>query len=643
MAEQDAVFRISAELDEYKRILSKLPDITDKEARSAASRMAQRLAAAQISAAKQATKSAKQAGNAWKDAGESAKQAAEGIGGTFGAGAGGVEKLVRSFDALSKVVGPIPAALGAVGLGMVGITLAVGAGAAAIVAFINSADEAIERLDEIAGTEPLPAATIQALKEWDKAALGAEASGLRLKVLLAGELADAFQDSVPIMADAADGLADMVGIIGQAKGLADSTRPALRAMSNVISLGASEMAIYRLGLDDMGDRGRAAADELTNLAKSATSVNLALEPTLKMFEAIEKADAAKAAKALADETKAAAAAAKKQAEALAEVNSFIAEEAAFFQGLKDDEIELAGVEAKRVAEQLVAEKELRTERQKAHAERIDAANAAADAANAAAEAEAERRKLTVDGVAQLASASIGLFGEIAESQIAAQQEVADRAKGNIQNLQEQIKSTFDGQKEMRTAEEQAAAESTRAELKSKIAARRANLQDARQQAKKAGKAQKALGRLDVGVNTAAAVTKAFALFGPGPAGIAGAATAALQGATQLAVINRQQLPQFHTGDTPTAASFTSTPDETLSRKVPGESTLNKRATDAIGRDAVDELNKTGGSRMGSTTNTIILDGRVISKAVRRDVARRGPGALGLRGGPIGIQDVFGAG
>ena len=147
MAEQDAVLRISAEIDEYKRILSKLPDVTEKEARRAASRMAQQLAKGQIAAANQATKSAAQAGKAWRNsttdtkAGfESLKQAAEAFGGEVGAAAGVVEKLGRSFLEAGKAIGPVGTAIGGLAIGVAAVGLAaVGAGKA-IFAMVDAAE-----------------------------------------------------------------------------------------------------------------------------------------------------------------------------------------------------------------------------------------------------------------------------------------------------------------------------------------------------------------------------------------------------------------------------------------------------------------------------------------------------------------------
>ena len=76
--------------------------------------------------------------------------------------------------------------------------------------------------------------------------------------------------------------------------------------------------------------------------------------------------------------------------------------------------------------------------------------------------------------------------------------------------------------------------------------------------------------------------------------------------------------------------------------------LTRRATQALGREAIDQLNATGGGGApgpSGATFVNVLNGRVISRSVEAEAQRSTAlfDALGLRGGPVGVQDVFGMG
>jgi hypothetical protein len=672
MGEQDAVLRISAEIDEYKRILSKLPDITEKEARRAASRMAQQLAKGQIAAGKQAKRSAKQAGEAWKNAGEAGKQAAEAIGGQAGAAAGVVEKLGRSFNELSQTVGPIPAAMGAVSVGILGITLAAVGLAKGLVAVIDSAGEAVERLKEIEGTKPLPAAAIESLEAWDKAALGAEASAARLKVVVGAELADAFSDALPVMAEFADRLGEVVFVIGKVKALTDTLSPAIRTLQAAVSLGGTEMLRYNLALDGMADAGRAAAAGLRDAADGAEDFDGEMRAVLAHLDKMEKTKASEEAKKLAEETRAAAKAARDHAAAMR------SDAAATAETTKQFDAFLSSVRKGRELGE-AAEEERHAQKM---ANIVDEANAlqimfndtltaisneqAADK-TAAADKAAAVSSATSDATA-VVTAAIGLASELAEQHMKAQAEVAAEARAEIGSLRDLRKEANEEQLRLndnlltdeqrlaleqqeaaaqlakdRSGATQAEIDATKAEVEAKIAAEKEKRQAARTAGMKSFRASRQLGRAEVGISTAAAVIKAFASLGP-VAGIPASIAAGLAGATQLAAINAQKPPQFHQGGSPAvppSPSFTSSPDEQVATVLPKEAVLNERAAEALGPAGIASLNQSG-AMSGGTTIVQTLDGRVISRSVQRGMDR-GTISLGDRGGPVGIQDVFGAG
>lgn len=661
MAEEEAGIKVDADISEYIRVLKKIPGITDKEAKKAADNWAKQLKQGQIKAALQATKSAKKSSKAWNDSAgdtkaglEGMKQAAEAFGGQVGAAAGVAEKLGRSFLESGKAAGPVGAAFGAVALGLAGVALAGVAVAKALFDVVASADEAIERLKEIEGTKPLPPATIEALDSWRQAALGAEASGERLKVVVAGELANAFEDVVPLIAAAADSLADFIQNTSKVKATVDEWQGVIRVATGVLSAGTTEAIRYQFALDEIGEEARESAKGVKDLSKETEGLAdeqakiLDQGPRLSDFLKFQAEQERKLAKARA-------AAAKQRADDLREVNAFIKEEKAFFEGIRADrEAEESAEIARIVAAQDAHKARILQLKEEADArEQLFKDNMAALAEQARVEREvdeARRQRLlaAVSDAQMLSNAAIGFAAELSAAQIQSQSDVANRASDKANSLKALLKETFDGEAEMRTASEQAAIEATRNELKANIQAREEDAKSARESARKLAKLQKQLGRLDVGVNTAVAIIKAFAMFGPppSPAGLAAAAAATLAGATQLSVINRQKPPQFHTGNVPQGPqlpSFTSTPDERLVSQLPDESTINQRGTQALGPENIDQLNKTGSlGAMGTTVNNIVLDGRVIGRGVERGI-ERGTINLGDRGGPVGVQDVFGAG
>jgi len=152
--------------------------------------------------------------------------------------------------------------------------------------------------------------------------------------------------------------------------------------------------------------------------------------------------------------------------------------------------------------------------------------------------------------------------------------------------------------------------------KRKIDASKERLKDQRIATRDAAKAAKAAALLSVAVNTSAAVLQAFAMFGPppSPVGIFSAAAAASAGVFQAAAIRRQKLPTAHSGE------FIQ-PDESIRKVRSGEAILNQRAAaDLGGREGIDALNRGAGG--GSIVVQSIVDGRVVSEAVARQLARR---------------------
>lgn len=328
---------------------------------------------------------------------EGAKQAAEGFGGAIGGAAGMAEKFGRALIETNKAIGPVGAAIGGVTLGLGAIAFAGYRAGQALVDLIASASEARERLDEIAGTPPLPDESIEALERWDQAALGAEASAARLKVIVAGELADAFEDSIPILIDAAEAIGALAGVIGKARAAADRLLPVARNVAALFSVGTSEAFLYAAGITSIERASDSAKDALVDMADAAEeSPFFSQGPSFKVFEQMEKQREAEEKSRIAEVLRARAEARKREAEMMGVANDFLKEEAARIKDIQDLEEE---ARLERVADYAAD-----------YADALREANEALEAHERAAAEAAARQEAIGEGFKRLTSTSINAVG-----------------------------------------------------------------------------------------------------------------------------------------------------------------------------------------------------------------------------------------
>jgi hypothetical protein len=113
------------------------------------------------------------------------------------------------------------------------------------------------------------------------------------------------------------------------------------------------------------------------------------------------------------------------------------------------------------------------------------------------------------------------------------------------------------------------------------------------------------------IDTAMAITKAFALFGPPPSppGIAAAAIATATGIAQTAAVLAQKPPTAHDGRSA---------DEVNALLLRDEAVLNSRAARALGDQAISALNRTGSVPSGGPSYAIFApDGREVDSLASR--------------------------
>lgn len=287
----------------------------------------------------------------------------------------------------------------------------------------------------------------------------------------------------------------------------------------------------------------------------------------------------------------------------------------------------------------------------------DAEIAAAAAAKAAKDLEdleqleAEKFAIKMMWIEALGDSALMVGRELAARESARQQTQLDEQRNRVRELNAE-----------RITLEQELTQATNKEEKKRIRAEIRGLKaKQRQEAKaveiqkhfrlNAWKAEKAAALSGVVFETAVAVMKAQAMFGPPPSpiGEAAKATAILSGMTQAAMIASEKPPQFHTGFAgagSTFPGFTRGPDERTAIIRSTEPVLTQRAGEALGRDRIRELNETGQMRGGGgAVFELSFERRHIDAMVGRTVRaggrlRRTIAEIG-GAGPMGRAQVFG--
>ncbi len=291
-ADEEVEFRFVSDMRDVERELGRLPKTADTAGRKMADKMDKHFARVEKKGKKAFGASKKEGTAAFAEIGEAGDRVMSELGGVFGDIGGAMSTFIESGSKAGTVLGGT-AGMAAMAAGAIaGVTLALGFGAMQVAEFIGGADEMIDRLEQIAGSEALPDDTISQLEDWDQAALGAEASATRLKVVLAGELAGAFIGAAHVAAVAADNLADAAEWAGHLGERLEWTQGVVRLTTGALSLGGTELARWALGLDELAESASESADGLVDLAEGAalstTAMNEAIRVT-ESFVAIQEA------------------------------------------------------------------------------------------------------------------------------------------------------------------------------------------------------------------------------------------------------------------------------------------------------------------------------------------------------------------
>lgn len=580
----------------------------------------------------------------------SLKEGAEGFGGEMGAVAGRVDKFAKSAAAAGSAMGPWGMGIAAVTLGLGGLAWAVTAVTSAAVEFVDGADDMIDRLEEMAGIDPVPAQTLQHLSEFDAAMLAAEESTTRLQVLLAGEFADVLTDMAWAFVGVVQGVQSFYQWTQKSDGAAQQLLGTLEGLHSVLTLGLSDA--FDGALSGFAESVREANRELADLAgvefvEFGPSPEL-LEEESKKRIAIMEAEAVADIKLFEDAQAAKKKAAEKAAKERAKINKTVEDQ------LRKD--------AEESAKETDAELKEALEKWKAHQEERKRINKEATTQIAADVEEGLARvalfydtleNAIKDAVFGAMSATADLVDHFTaramqkdEERKERQLEILEETRGGfrdhlnkIESLEHELAHERDAvrraqlQREIDAQRDEVEAHKDANKTKRETAQKRAR--EAHQEMVKAFRANKAAQISGVLIDSAAAYMGFLEYFGDKIGPFAPAAAAALVApatGASIAKIAAEQPPKFHDG--------VGAVDEMLATLRSGEAVLNQRGAHAAGGpQAIEALNR--GTPPGPTTLVFSYAGRAVERVVLDAMQRGGPLQSAIAGGPAGVLNPYG--
>jgi len=246
------------------------------------------------------------------------------------------------------------------------------------------------------------------------------------------------------------------------------------------------------------------------------------------------------------------------------------------EGLRTGTVDVGGyvAEARTLIGTLAATKAATDTAEKSTKKQASAHKAAADAATAQGDAAGKAALAEIQYDQDLTDQILGNIGAINETRAKAAENYAAQLDAQAATDEERSRAGFEAELVRIQELQRARAQATQEYLFSGIAAAATLAQAVADSAEEGSAAQQAAAiaafRLNqagsigtIAINTAEAITKAIALFGPppSPAGVAGIAFASAIGLAQAAAVAAQAPPSFHTGGV--IASNPLAPDETM--------------------------------------------------------------------------------
>lgn len=574
--------------------------------------------------------------------GRSAERVAPMLGGAFGDAADVFFDVAGGLEAFAGKAGLVAGVAGAAALAASGV-------AAALHGVAIGGAEAVARLGEIEGSEPIDAAKLQSIDEYKDTTLVLEEAWQQLRVTLAAIAAEDMTNLVLASATVLRALNDMIG--------------ALRMVGETAALFNPTVLAYKIAVGALADESEDAAAGLRDVATSTVEVDAAQMAMLATLGMVvdEAEEAERRTRAMEDAQKRAKQAAQEYARDVARA---LSEQNAGYDRLIAAESRASAIQSAANAKFLTEEQQIQT----AHAAEIrqlsDLARAGVDtreamaavdaayyadfkrlqdaaaaeqaealremdaASEAAAQAELDRvnrlheewTRMRAQAVADTVQASI----DIARAIAAAAEHEAEDIKENAAN---RINAIEMAREHGRITEEEARKQITaiRKQTAEEINQRRASAKTAFDIAQALSIAT----ALIKGILLAIELTPAFIpIAGPFAPLVAIAAAGTMTAAT-IASISAVQPPEFPGGGMVR-------PDHQLVAAEPGEAVLSRRAVAQMGGEAGVAAANRGGETRGPMVVNLKLGGKMLGSVIIDTMkSQGGRTALGLP--PLGVR------
>lgn len=623
---RDISLNVIADISKYQEQFAKIPGYTDKQAAKAAQALEKRMSKAAADSARTAERAAEKAAReAAKVAAKAQREIIDTQREAIEAGKGLAELAgipADKFEKLRAVMAGLSSPLGQIAVAGVGAALAVGAVATAVagvsaaaVASVRASNELLDKFEALAAVEgfAIPAEDVESIRQANAALDSIQVTAERLVVIFAGQVAPSVQTvAVEIVklglaaGDVLDGMGSAATVVANVfsqmgRIVVGSISPITQTFLNLADISAT--LARAAGLDEMARKFERVANAATEIPLEVVGlgfegISIATADYQERAEQLigtvrklaeEQEEQTKSSKQAADQT-------KKQADQVKALVAAGKERAAQV----DRDIALSQQNAEIVARatqvELTAMGKLAkaTDEQFAQAEAIRVQRLENAQNDQFLRLEAEREY-------EEARTAIAHQYDVQRTELARQQSderrrIEEAENGAvIEGLTEFAQTMLTNTHQMLQGLQTLAADSKN-----------------RQRARALFQAGKVTGLGMVAVNTAVAITKAFADLGPILAPVAAGAIAA-NGIVQAEVIRRQKPPQFYRGTSMVEqyASGTSRVSGGTADAVPavlheGEAVLNRRAAERMGRGNIDAMNagRTGGAPQVVAISTI---------------------------------------
>jgi transcriptional regulator of heat shock response len=606
MADETLNLNITATLNDFAAQMSKIPGITDKEAKQMVSTLNANFKRATASAAS----ASKRMNGEFDKAFGSIRQ---GAGAIFGGVVNDIDDIAAAMGGIATTVGPLGVAIG-------GVALGVGVAAAGLVALEAAALDAADALGK-AGM-PIDSAMMRSIEEAN-AAMGAMRMAFQQVIATLGAVfGPLVSESIQLIMTLGYALSDATGITGQMRvSLSGVAQFLAGAFNEAFHLAISALVHMGYAVAELGDlvgistgKFRFYVSMLERWGKTNAAANKELIKQIAVQDWVDDRVKRNTARALENihARNNVATAVKAESKAVEDLGvDYEALDKAMAESMEGMHVDQGAAWAKMlrdVGDEMTATSQAIGQTGTADLAALSQsiqtyAGIAGQVTGAVSDLvtqsfnQAANRAEDLADVAEVArDKSIAAYDAARENFASNADEMTDaerkRAMAHLANLAEEVKASKRAARQTSKAQKDAMLDAFHAQQAA--AAVQATVQSA--------------------INFGSLIP-AFSALGPWAAAAAGGIAATVLG-TQLATIYSQAPPAFYTGGL--------APGETPAVLHSGESVLNRRATQQVGPDVINAMNQGRQAMSGSGVTVVNLDGRMAAVIAREGRRRDSP-------------------